>query len=440
MTVLCRFLLVVLTFSPVAVALEKPLLISDFDQTVPAQKWMKSGNVILKLSDTSQSQIKEISGNALNVTFEDKKSFIYSPSSLFNSELKSYDHVTFWLHKQDEGDVVFEFQIMDKSNTSRFWRKVTVSHKGWKKITLPLRWFRWAGKISPSWNEISRIAFFPRAKCSFVVDQIQFEDLDGKAGLFVNSAEDISKNLLPDSDPKSYEKDFLIVSENKKVDVQKLGEHFEKVLNEIYLKVPSLKREKNEAKPYLVIVNDGEGFKKALGKFGELQVSQVPGTELSGYSMMNSAFSSYSEKYGTMRPVYLHEFMHAVMATQGRILKSHNWVHEGFANYIQMKYQPQKGLGKIILQSMNREGLNNHILKLTENDDIQFKDYVYVLMIAETLWECEKYSTKIGQFFEYVENSGDTNFKEILKKIYQKSFDEFMADLKEFLAAKHSRN
>ena len=105
-----------------------------------------------------------------------------------------------------------------------------------------------------------------------------------------------------------------------------------------------------------------------------------------------------------------------------------------------MKYQPQKGLGKIILQSMNREGLNNHILKLTENDDIQFKDYVYVLMIAETLWECEKYSTKIGQFFEYVENSGDTNFKEILKKIYQKSFDEFMADLKEFLAAKHSRN
>ena len=268
MTVLCRFLFVVLTFSPVAVALEKPLLISDFDQTVPAQKWMKSGNVILKLSDTSQSQIKEISGNAINVSFEDKKSFIYSPSSLFNGELKSYDHVTFWLHKQDEGDVVFEFQIMDKSNTSRFWRKVTVSHRGWKKITLPLRWFRWAGKISPSWNEISRIAFFPRAKCSFVVDQIQFEDLDGKAGLFVNSADDISKNLLPDSDPKSYEKDFLIVSENKKVDVQKLGEHFEKVLNEIYLKVPSLKREKNEAKPYLVIVNDGEEFKKALGKFG----------------------------------------------------------------------------------------------------------------------------------------------------------------------------
>jgi hypothetical protein len=84
-----------------------------------------------------------------------------------------------------------------------------------------------------------------------------------------------------------------------------------------------------------------EAFYKALGQ--RWAASIVPPTE-GGYTVQSIATSTWDEKQGPERPVYLHESVHAIAARDLRLLAgtpNHNALQEGLANYLQLVIYPK---------------------------------------------------------------------------------------------------
>jgi hypothetical protein len=82
-------------------------------------------------------------------------------------------------------------------------------------------------------------------------------------------------------------------------------------------------------------------FFESLGREWNVRISPPTG---GGLTVGNFAATTFDPKQGANRPVFLHESVHAVFATDVRLLSGHerhSWLHEGVGSYVQMCLYPQ---------------------------------------------------------------------------------------------------
>lgn len=97
--------------------------------------------------------------------------------------------------------VVLEFRILEKDGVAGFWRRVDLSHEGWKKVVLPLRWFRYGTGRVPRWDRIDRFQFWFRDEARLWIDTLTLQEgrTDCSAEL---SAEDLRDVAFPKAGPQ----------------------------------------------------------------------------------------------------------------------------------------------------------------------------------------------------------------------------------------------
>jgi hypothetical protein len=86
---------------------------------------------------------------------------------------------------------------------------------------------------------------------------------------------------------------------------------------------------------------DYVAFFESLGREWNVKISPPTG---GGLTVGNFAATTFDPKQGANRPVFLHESVHAVFATDVRLLSGHerhSWLHEGLGSYVQMCLYPQ---------------------------------------------------------------------------------------------------
>jgi hypothetical protein len=86
---------------------------------------------------------------------------------------------------------------------------------------------------------------------------------------------------------------------------------------------------------------DYVAFFESLGKEWNVQISPPTG---GGLTVGNLAATTFDPKQGADRPVFLHESVHAIFATDVRLLSGHDrhsWLHEGLGSYVQLCLYPR---------------------------------------------------------------------------------------------------
>jgi hypothetical protein len=82
-------------------------------------------------------------------------------------------------------------------------------------------------------------------------------------------------------------------------------------------------------------------FFEALGREWNVRIIPPAG---SGMTVQNIATAVFDPAQGAGRPVFLHESLHALLATDLRVLSTndqHRWLQEGLASYVQGALYPQ---------------------------------------------------------------------------------------------------
>ncbi len=404
----------------------------DFDETGLAPVWNKPQGG-LKMEYAAGPAAKEElgpQGKALKVSTK-AGGFLYTRSGQLPEDLLKCEAATFWVHSKKPATV--EVQFIEKGGAAKFWRKTDISGKGWQKIIVPLRYMRWAGKRTPDWRGVQYFGVYFRTAAEIAIDNIAFAR--SKCGTDIPTPE-LAALAFPGAAAntiRTAEKDDLRVLTNcSKVDFEALDKLIRRFAAAIRRDLPFLP-EKPVRVPTLVVFETQKQYQDFPGRFAAQHNSGGARPTSGGFTFMGIATSFWNPRYGTKRPVYGHEFLHAyIELLWGFSSGSGDWIQEGLANHYQIQIHPQKGFEKIVMQGVKRPTHHLPLKKLCSGGRIPLNRYWQALTVTRMLLETEPYKGKLKEIFVAFRRNGTTNMDPVLKQVLNRSWNEFDQDWREF--------
>lgn len=220
----------------------------------------------------------------------------------------------------------------------------------WRTRREPLDVWRWGNLRAGRWDQVTRLAVrIEMAAESVHLDEIRLIPGDRGEASAYPAGDWLRKQAFGDEDFRLARSGDLVVATGavqhfKQADLlarlRMLGRTRDWLVR--LFGEGALKPEPGQEAALLIFTDPVEykAFFERLGK--AWRVTIVPPAS-GGYTVQSIAASSWKWQYGTDRPVYLHEGVHALVGVYGGLLTgtdAHSWLHEGLANYLQLCVYP----------------------------------------------------------------------------------------------------
>jgi hypothetical protein len=345
-----------------------------------------------------------------------------------------YGELSLWVYRTPEEarrvpTLTFEVAAFEADSSASFWRRVDVTREGWQQVTLPLKWFRQDPGAGIRWDRIERVEFRFREEAHLWIDAVALHEGTSDTAAYL-SARDVSALAFPGvaaADVRETKAEHAwILTDVPDLDLDKLSAHLKLVSDAVYGDLPFLEK---PVSPPLVVVFSTRGkyqaFSPALGKLLNAQIA-VP--QSGGYTIMGIATSSWDPAQGTLRPVYAHEFVHALLENCTRLGNRSEWFHEGFANYYQLKFHPQKNFRDIVVQGLKNPQARSPLRELTAGTPISGERYWQAATVVDLFLANDQYHGRLGELFRAFQKSRSTALAPHLEKVLNKDFDKFEQD------------
>lgn len=237
-----------------------------------------------------------------------------------------------WLAEDADGKILFQrkFSAMKKDRWSRlFW---------------PLVEWRWGNERAGDWTQVKSITLIVESEAQEIqIDELAFTGRqadNAQSDWLLKVAFGKKRHATAGEPPLLVASDAIQNSE----DLDRITTHF-KLIQAWMTRVlgDAVRPVEGDCPAGMLIfadAKDWQGFFTRLAAAWETSTVSPTGT---GFTVQTYATSTYSNKYGWDRPVYLHEMCHALAARQLRLLNGmagHWWLQEGLANYLQLCIYP----------------------------------------------------------------------------------------------------
>jgi hypothetical protein len=140
-----------------------------------------------------------------------------------------------------------------------------------------------------------------------------------------------------------------------------------------------------------------------------------------GYTIFGIAGSSFDREV-TVRPVYIQEACHALLAQLFGVTNQSEWLHEGVANYYQLHWSKQN-----INQLMRQQVLNQQLVpleKLLNGQRLSGREYGQAVLFAKWLLEDPTRRKQLQEAVKEMRERSSTNMKPLAEKHFGMSFAE----------------
>jgi hypothetical protein len=158
-----------------------------------------------------------------------------------------------------------------------------------------------------------------------------------------------------------------------------------------------------------------------------------------GFTFMGCATGSWKESYGTLRPTYTHEFVHALIARAALLQNRTEWFQEGLANHYQLLLHPQQGLGDVVMKGVETPGWHLPLQRLCDGDRIPVNRYWQAVTIVEMLLVSPRYRDRLADLLRAFQAAGSTDLEPHLEPILGVDWDGFTADWRVYCRATYAR-
>lgn len=346
--------------------------------------------------------------------------------------------LTFWIFRPTglTKPTPIEVQFMEADGKTRFWRRVDLDHSGWKRYDVPLRWFRWSTGRIPQWDAVVRVGFYCREAGEFWLDDVAVVEAtepnaDGSPAAEL-STEELRDFAFPDSAGKAKlerGKHVAVITDVGALDAAQLAAHLDEAAAAVAADLPFLG---DVPQGRLVVFADRTAYQKFTVRTAEQLNSAAAPPTSGGFTFWGIATSYWDPDYGTLRPVYLHEFIHSYLDDALHLDNSGEWLHEGLASYYQLKFHPQDNFGDLVRNGLAARNFPP-LEQVLNGKKIELTAYWQAATVIDMLLHDDAYNAKLPALVAAFQESGSTDLGPHLDKL-GKSWDKFTADWEKFCA------
>jgi hypothetical protein len=344
---------------------------------------------------------------------------------------RQFESVSLWIYRSPEEarrrpTSIVEIQIYESDGKTRFWRRVDLAHTGWKRFSVPLCWFRYGDQRIPRWDQIDRFGLWFRDAAEVTIDAIAVSRIAAKTASELSAA-DLASTAFPDAKPEQIrvlEKDYVrIITNAAGLDLQKLADHLKLVAGCVRRDLSLL--EEPAVPATLIVFATREQFQAFPDRLAKRMNSSGPVPQAVGFTTHGIGTSYWNDRFGTLRPVYTHEFVHSLV-THGALLRNHGeWFQEGLASYYQMQAHPQESLSRIVIDGIEKGGARLPLSQVLHGRTIPTNRYWQAVTVIEMLITDEKFRTKWPALIAAFQKTGSTDIGPHLEPILETTWEEF---------------
>ncbi|MEM7011282.1 MAG: hypothetical protein AAF585_07345 [Verrucomicrobiota bacterium] len=405
--------------------------LDDFDGDGSlGQRWTASGEIQASREPLEGAAPENgPAGNVMRLSSEGNFALYTKIPTADEIKWAEAEKIAFWVYQEEAVETRIDVLALEPDRKAFFWRKCTFSEAGWQRIELPLAWFRWENLRLPRWEQVRLFGIRGSGAMNLRFDGFELIDADPDAGANY-SLEDLTELAFPDDDTEKIQvvadDRAWVLTNSPEIDAEQLHEHLAAARTSLENAVPSWRRPAGRHQaPRLIVFHERKDYAAFFERMGEKISASITAPSSGGYHVQGIGVSYFSEEHGTLRPVFLHEFIHSFgtfVALQGS--SGGDWFQEGLANLMQMRVHPQPGLSKIIEQGLDNENYRDSLEDLTSGGRISGTRYWQALSFLDCLMRDEKLSENFPDLLKEIELSGSSDLSRHLEQVYGLSFEE----------------
>lgn len=372
---------------------------------------------------------------------------IFSKSKAFDDvDWRKSGTLAFWVYRSAEEaklhpTVVLDVHLMEEDRRAYFWRKVEVSHSGWKKIEMPLDWFRWSHSRIPRWDKVRSLALLLRESATLTIDTVWTEPTETTRGDFP-SGELVAAVAFPKEDRETKlrsleSRDVQLVTNAKSLDLEQLAGHLASVAKLIRREMPFLPVP--ERGPVLVVFQTRDEYRQFAPRYALQLNCEVGPPESAGFTVEGVSTSSWDDRFGTLRPVYTHEFVHGYLARTLPLATHDDWLHEGLASRFQLKVHPQANLSEMVRDGLRTPALRDPLKQLCEGQRIASNRYWQAATVCQMLMTEERYRAGFPILLERLRDLKSNDLGPHLEPVWNTDFDKLTADWRTYCEREYGK-
>lgn len=342
------------------------------------------------------------------------------------------ERISFWVSRTPEeakrdADCTLDLLFLDAANRATFTRKVVITGSGWQQVEIPVEWIAPTAGSVGSWPEVQRLAISFFEESHLKLDALQ-ADLAAKPRAAISLAT-MLPIAFPDSPAKAIktvEREGYVVATNAAdCDPAKVADVLKPVLDQLAKELPL---EPPVAPARLLIFASRAEYQKFPPRLAAQFVKEAASPQSDGYTLLGWATSSWDEKQGIERPVFVHEFVHSVLESRLRLANSGEWFQEGLATHYQLQRYPQKNVPQIILDGIAREQFD--LKALTSGKPIATTTYWQAATLCSLLVRDPAYQPQLKGLIAAFRKSRSTALEPHLATVLKVDFDQLTTDWK----------
>lgn len=326
---------------------------------------------------------------------------------------------------------LIDVQLLSQDGKTKFFRKVELSHTGWRKLELPLRHFAWGSATVPRWTGVARVGLWMRDAGEIVVDGIGIETSANPRAADLRSDE-LEKLAFPNAAPEAVRKvdtpTRLVMTDAPDFDLDAYQKHLDSVEAALVADLPFVAPP--SVRPVLIVFAEEQQYRRFAPKLAGLfqQVAREPRAD--GFTARGIATSSW--KGTEPRPVFTHEYVHSWLSVRADLDNRGEWLQEGLASRYQLRFH-QQDLKPAITAAMRHATQRMPLSELANGRAIPLNRYWQAATLTGFLIESESLRAKLPEFFRAARLAGDTDLGPNLRPVFGLEWPELESQWREYV-------
>ena len=401
-------------------------VVAGFETGADLQRWSAQGKIVVQRTAGPPAPDKAgaapPAGSAARIQTEGNSGLFIKAGEL-PRDLTEFDALRFWVHRDltaAAAPSTVEVRFYEADGGAWFWRKVVLDQPGWTQVEVPFKWTRWSPARIPRWGKVNRLGIFFRDAADVFVDSFALADEpppNGPAEKPVLNPHDVATLAFgaaaadPDKVRIGRAAEMAVITDVRDCESEKLLQHLGNMAAAVKADLPFAAA---AASPITLVVFAVEDqYKEFPVKLAERLGAQAAPTTASGYTVQGIATSSWDPRHGTLRPVFAHEFVHALLSATLDLDNKGEWLQEGLASHYQLRFHPQANFRALVIDGL--KGADPGVLKqVCSGNRIPLHHYWIAGTLCRMLIEDPDLAAKLPAVVAAIRKSGSTAMEPLL--------------------------
>ena len=283
-----------------------------------------------------------------------------------------------------EAPVVFEVHFYAADRRAWRWRKVSLDREGWQELRLPLAYFRPGGGTSPSWEEVDRLGFYLRTDAELMLDGLELVPGASEEAAELSVDQLLRDAFGPESETRVLRRSpFVVLTDSPDVPEGPLLDALEAMDRRTREDFPNLPEPTGPV--WLLIFAEDADYRAFWPRFARQFAGEMGPPGSGGFTALGIASAScLPDDPDAVRPVFVHEASHALMARMLGLASEGSWLFEALGTRYQLDVSGQD-LGPIVRQGLADPSARSPLDELLDGEPVPETRYWQAATVVDWL-------------------------------------------------------